>query len=197
MGEQINYTTEEILDMTQQLYCFGLYDDGEARKIEFARTLQPEEKVVIFGIGYGARDCIITALANPDIHIFAFDYGRHDWHVQEDFLIHVHQLLKDYQINNVYPWISEATVALPCWKSKIGALFIDTDGAGTGDQLRRWAKFVRPKGKIFVQNYGLSHYAKIKEEVDEFLKENTNIILGEQTPKTENGSPQLRELDVI
>lgn len=188
---------EDIISCTSHLYCYGEGDDNLVRKIEFARTLEPGEKVVVFGIGASARDCIVMGMANPDIYIFAFDYGRHDFFADEDLLVHTLDLAHEYEVYNIIPWISEATLALPKWSSQIGALLIDTDGEGTGKQLERWAKFVRPGGKIFIQNYGLDKYPNIQLETDRFISGIFRYTLGQQTPVTENNGPQLREVDVI
>jgi len=191
------YPVEEIIACTSHLYCYGEEDENLVRKIEFARTLQPGEKVVVFGIGASARDCIVMGMANPDIYIFTFDYGRRDFSASEDLLVHTVELAHEYEVYNIIPWISEATEALPDWSSPIGALCIDTDGEGTGKQLERWAPFVRSGGRIFIQNYGLDKYPKIQKETDAFIEKSFGFILGKQTPETANNGPQLREVDVL
>lgn len=193
----MGYDTDEIIKITETLYTYGEWDATLVPKIEVARTLLPGEKVINFGIGGGARDCLIMALANPDIWIFTFDKGRHEYHVDEDLLIHVFEICKQYGVQNIIPWISEATEALPTWKSPIGILEIDTDGVGTGEQLERWAPFVRAGGTIFIQNYGFDKYDKVQEEADAFIAKDPRYVLGEQYPHTLGGGPQLRAINVI
>jgi hypothetical protein len=186
---------EEIIEKTKHLYCFGEWDDGLLRRIEFAKTMEKGEKAIEFGIGNG-RTAFVTLLANPDIWVYGFDYGRTDIK-DEDLLIRVVETAHSLGIYRYIPMISEATKAIPRWNSPIGYLGIDTDGEGTGEQLDRWAQFVRTGGKIFIQNYGLSKYPKVKQEVDAFINKNTRYVLGKQTPETVNEGPQLREIDVI
>jgi hypothetical protein len=173
-------TVSEIIEETKELYCFGEYDEGLARRIEFVKTLSPGEKVISFGIGAGARTAITMGMANPDIYIFMFDYGRHDFK-DEDLLIHTLENAHKHGVYNILPWIGEAAEAFPSWSTEISVLDIDTDGFGTGTQLERWAQFVRIGGRIFIQNYGIDKYPNIKKETDEFISHNLRYVLGKQT----------------
>lgn len=188
-------TTEEIIEKTKHLYCFGEWNDGLVRRIEFAKTMKKGEKAIEFGIGNG-RTALVMLMANPEIYVYTFDYGRRDID-DEDLLIRAIETAHELGVYRYIPMISEATKAIPRWKSPIACLGIDTDGEGTGEQLDRWAQFVRPGGKIFIQNYGLDKYSKIEQETNEFINRHSQYILGKQTPKTENCGPQLREIDVI
>jgi 2-polyprenyl-3-methyl-5-hydroxy-6-metoxy-1,4-benzoquinol methylase len=182
MGEPL--TNEEILDLTKDLFCYGVEDVDLKLRMDFVRSLRFGAVILDFGTGYG-RMAYVMAMANPEIKVVTFDHGRKEIDIKE-YPGKIMERAGKLGITNVDFSLNEAADL-----DLIGGVSgLNMDIEGKYGLLKAVVEncfpFVNPGGSIFVQSYYRedTNHVGIKQAIDEYVKKHQEYILGNQHKNT-------------
>lgn len=173
--------TEEIIEKTQDYFCFGLEKPDLEAHIEYVRTLAPGEIYLDWGTGQG-RYAITAAMANPKIRVVTFDCGRRDM-TNEFFAERMKKRCAEQKVKNVEFSFGHSLEIFPDWDKEIAFINIDASGQyeDTKGELERWTPFLKRGGRIYMQSYFLKDkYPGISKAVDELVAKDPLYTLGDR-----------------